>query len=119
MFQRTDDLRIAQVRPLLPPAILIEEIPVSERASNVVTSTRSAIANVLSERKLLEQELESIRRSHEAIESLKKLATDQERLERERNARERGGHRHTGASRCRQHAAGSDAGHGQTARQAR
>ncbi len=43
----------------------------------------SAIANVLSERKLLEQELESIRRSHEAIESLKKLATDQERLERE------------------------------------
>jgi 3-deoxy-7-phosphoheptulonate synthase len=47
MFQRTDDLRIAQVRPLLPPAILIEEIPVSERASNVVSSTRSAIANVL------------------------------------------------------------------------
>jgi 3-deoxy-7-phosphoheptulonate synthase len=47
MFQRTDDLRIAQVRPLLPPAILIEEIPVSERASNVVASTRTALANVL------------------------------------------------------------------------
>jgi 3-deoxy-7-phosphoheptulonate synthase len=49
MFQRTDDLRITQVRPLLPPAILLEEIPVTERASNVVANTRRAIANVLNE----------------------------------------------------------------------
>jgi 3-deoxy-7-phosphoheptulonate synthase len=47
MFQRTDDLRITQVRPLIPPAILLEEIPLSERASNVVSSTRLAIANVV------------------------------------------------------------------------
>jgi 3-deoxy-7-phosphoheptulonate synthase len=47
MFQRTDDLRITQVRPLIPPAILIEEIPISERASNVVAATRAAVANVL------------------------------------------------------------------------
>ena len=47
MFQRTDDLRITQVRPLIPPAILLEEIPISERASNVVADTRVAIANVL------------------------------------------------------------------------
>ncbi len=47
MFQRTDDLRITQVRPLLPPAILVEEIPVTEQASNVVASTRRAIADVL------------------------------------------------------------------------
>src|SRR5262245_36585892 len=47
MFQRTDDLRITQVRPLIPPAILLEEIPISERASNVVASTRTAIANAL------------------------------------------------------------------------
>ena len=47
MFQRTDDLRITQVRPLLPPAILLEEIPISERASNVVADTRRAIAAVL------------------------------------------------------------------------
>ena len=47
MFQRTDDLRITQVRPLIPPAILLEEIPISERASNVVADTRLAIANVL------------------------------------------------------------------------
>ncbi len=47
MFQRTDDLRITQVRPLLPPAILLEEIPISDRASNVVANTRQAIADVL------------------------------------------------------------------------
>ena len=47
MFQRTDDLRITQVRPLIPPAILLEEIPISDRASNVVANTRRAIADVL------------------------------------------------------------------------
>jgi len=47
MFQQTDDLRITQVRPLLPPAILLEEIPITERASNVVANTRRAIADVI------------------------------------------------------------------------
>ena len=46
-FRRTDDLRITHVRPLIPPAILLEEIPISERASNVVSNTRQAIADVL------------------------------------------------------------------------
>jgi 3-deoxy-7-phosphoheptulonate synthase len=47
MFQKTDDLRIRQVRPLIPPAILHEEIPISERASNVVATSRAAIADAL------------------------------------------------------------------------
>src|SRR6266403_667841 len=47
MFQRTDDLRIRDVRPLIPPAILLEEIPISERASIVVSDARTAIANVI------------------------------------------------------------------------
>ena len=47
MFKRTDDLRITQVRPLIPPAILLEEIPISERASNVVADTRTTIERVL------------------------------------------------------------------------
>src|SRR3954465_2597017 len=47
MLQRTDDLRITQVRPLIPPAILLEEVPISERASNVVSNTRAAIGDVL------------------------------------------------------------------------
>ena len=47
MFRRTDDLRIRDVRPLIPPAILLEEIPISERASNVVSDARASIANVI------------------------------------------------------------------------
>jgi 3-deoxy-7-phosphoheptulonate synthase len=47
MFRRIDDLRITQVRPLLPPAILLEEIPATEQASNVVANARQAITAVL------------------------------------------------------------------------
>ncbi len=47
MLNRIDDLRITQVRPLLPPAILLEEIPITDRASDVVAATRQAIADVL------------------------------------------------------------------------
>jgi 3-deoxy-7-phosphoheptulonate synthase len=47
MFRRTDDLRIRDVRPLIPPAILLEEIPISERASIVVSDARAAIGNVI------------------------------------------------------------------------
>jgi len=47
MLQRTDDLRITETRPLIPPAILLEEIPVSETASNVVSDTRKAVAQVI------------------------------------------------------------------------
>src|SRR5690349_18368831 len=47
MFQRTDDLRITEVRPLIPPAILLEEIPITERASNVVSDTRAAVSRVI------------------------------------------------------------------------
>ena len=47
MIRRTDDLRIRDVRPLIPPAILLEEIPISERASIVVSDVRAAIADVI------------------------------------------------------------------------
>ena len=47
MLRQTDDLRITQVRPLIPPAILLEEIPLRERASNVVSNTRLAVANAI------------------------------------------------------------------------
>src|SRR5829696_5722977 len=47
MLRPTDDLRITQVRPLIPPAILLEEIPVTERASNVVSNTRLAVAGAV------------------------------------------------------------------------
>ena len=47
MPYKTDDLRITQVRPLLPPALLIEELPATDRASNIIASTRQAIADVI------------------------------------------------------------------------
>jgi 3-deoxy-7-phosphoheptulonate synthase len=47
MLRQTDDLRITQVRPLIPPAILLEEIPLGERASNVISNTRLAVANAI------------------------------------------------------------------------
>jgi 3-deoxy-7-phosphoheptulonate synthase len=50
MLRRTDDLRIRDVRPLIPPAILLEEIPLSERASNVVADARGDIAAILAGR---------------------------------------------------------------------
>jgi 3-deoxy-7-phosphoheptulonate synthase len=47
VLRKTDDLRITQVRPLLPPAILIDEIPSSDAASNVVANSRQAIADAV------------------------------------------------------------------------
>ena len=47
MFRRTDDLRIRDVRPLIPPAILLEEIPISEQASNLVFDTRMTLMNII------------------------------------------------------------------------
>jgi 3-deoxy-7-phosphoheptulonate synthase len=50
MFQPTDDLRITEVRPLIPPAILLEEIPLSDRASNIVADTRRVVADAVNGR---------------------------------------------------------------------
>jgi 3-deoxy-7-phosphoheptulonate synthase len=41
MFHLTDDLRVREVRPLIPPSILAEEIPVSEVASDTVSAGRA------------------------------------------------------------------------------
>jgi 3-deoxy-7-phosphoheptulonate synthase len=47
MIFRTDDLRIQDLRPLVPPAILMEEIPLGEKSSEVVASSREQIQAVL------------------------------------------------------------------------
>ena len=47
MYRPTQDLRISSVRPLISPAILIDEIPISESASNLVADTRHAITQVI------------------------------------------------------------------------
>src|SRR5204862_528089 len=45
--QRTRDLRVDSFRPLLPPAILLEELPLSERGSETVSRSRDAVTRVL------------------------------------------------------------------------
>jgi 3-deoxy-7-phosphoheptulonate synthase len=47
MRHRTDDIRIQSLRPLLPPAILMEELPLSEEGSTFVAEARAAIAGVV------------------------------------------------------------------------
>ena len=43
MIFETDDLRIAGLRPLIPPAILMEELPIGEKSSATVAKGREQI----------------------------------------------------------------------------
>ena len=47
MHSQHDDTRIANKRPLLSPAILIEEIPLSERATTIIDTGRTESAAIL------------------------------------------------------------------------
>ncbi|HVH07659.1 MAG TPA: 3-deoxy-7-phosphoheptulonate synthase [Myxococcota bacterium] len=47
MIFRTDDLRIDALRPLLPPAILMEELPLAEASSATVAHGREQVERVL------------------------------------------------------------------------
>ncbi len=47
MLQHTDDLRIGQLKPLIPPAILMEELPLTEAASNTVANARRDTESIL------------------------------------------------------------------------
>ena len=40
MYHNTDDLRIRSQHPLLSPALVLAELPVSERAAEVVATAR-------------------------------------------------------------------------------
>jgi 3-deoxy-7-phosphoheptulonate synthase len=50
MHFQVDDLRIKKLKPLIPPAILMEEIPLSETAERIVAGTRKAIENIMDRR---------------------------------------------------------------------
>ena len=47
MLERTRDLRVESLRPLIPPAILLEELPLTERGSETVARGREAVGRVL------------------------------------------------------------------------
>ena len=48
MNYQTDDLRINDIKTVIPPAVLLEEIPVTEQAAKTTYETRQAIHNILS-----------------------------------------------------------------------
>lgn len=47
MHRRTDDLRILQTRPLVPPAILHEELPIGDAVSETVCTARRSVSDAL------------------------------------------------------------------------
>jgi len=47
MFEVTDDARIVGYRPLIPPAILTEELPLTEAASHVVAQGRQQAGRII------------------------------------------------------------------------
>jgi 3-deoxy-7-phosphoheptulonate synthase len=47
MFRTTDDLRITSLRPLLPPAILMEELPMSDEHERLVAKARAEVGEII------------------------------------------------------------------------
>jgi 3-deoxy-7-phosphoheptulonate synthase len=47
MFQVTDDVRIDGLKPVIPPAILMEEMPLTERASNTIANARKLASAIV------------------------------------------------------------------------
>ena len=47
MFYTTDDVRIESLRPLIPPAILMEELPVSEEDTRLIAEARAEVARIV------------------------------------------------------------------------
>jgi 3-deoxy-7-phosphoheptulonate synthase len=82
-FYQTDDLRIEKIRPLIPPAILIEELPLSEETSRVVAESRLAVRDVMDgrdDRLLVVVGPCSIHDTKAALEYGRKLAAQAQRL---------------------------------------
>jgi 3-deoxy-7-phosphoheptulonate synthase len=50
MNQSTDDIRIKRLRPLIPPAILLEELPLESEEAQFVTGHRRAVGDVITGR---------------------------------------------------------------------
>lgn len=47
MRRQNDDRRIEQSRPLIPPSILLEELPVSDEITEFIWNSRAAIADIV------------------------------------------------------------------------
>ncbi|MGB6977289.1 MAG: 3-deoxy-7-phosphoheptulonate synthase [Gammaproteobacteria bacterium] len=47
MLKTTDDLRIKNIRPLIPPAVLLEKLPLNQTSAQLIIQTREAAANIM------------------------------------------------------------------------
>ena len=47
MFWKTDDVRIDALKPLVPPAILMEELPLSPAGTEMIAAARSGLADAI------------------------------------------------------------------------
>jgi len=82
-FYQTDDLRIEKIRPLIPPAILIEELPLTEDSSKVVAESRLSVRDIMDgrdDRLLVVVGPCSIHDVSAALDYGHKLAVEAERL---------------------------------------
>lgn len=82
----TDDLRIKQQHPLIPPAILIEELPVNENIVDLVTTARQQAADIITgkdKRLLVIVGPCSIHDSAAAIDYAQKLAMLRQQLNKQ------------------------------------
>ena len=83
MKQTTDDVRIREIKELAPPAHLLREFPVSDKASAVTYESRQAIHRILhgmDDRLLVVIGPCSIHDSRAALEYARRLADERERL---------------------------------------
>lgn len=86
MHKNTDDLRIKQLRPLIPPAILLEELPLTPEAAEVVTVARHAATKIIhgrDDRLVVVVGPCSIHDPKAALEYAKKLKLEADRLKNE------------------------------------
>jgi 3-deoxy-7-phosphoheptulonate synthase len=82
-FYPTDDLRVEKLRPLIPPAILIEDVPISEEGSRVVAESRLSVRDIMDgrdDRLMVVIGPCSIHDAEAALEYARKLRVEAERL---------------------------------------
>ncbi len=48
-MHKTDDVRISEIKELLPPVAILEKFPATESASETVYQARNAIHNILND----------------------------------------------------------------------
>src|SRR5438046_1301478 len=83
MLPRTDDLRIKEIKELLTPATVMDELPLSEQAAQVTADTRQAVHRILrgeDDRLLVIIGPCSIHDPAAALEYARKLKAEKDRL---------------------------------------